>query len=139
MLFEFFLERVCTTMIGWNVWIYVVQISEKCMNLDIFTHNPYPKQKSKCSCHFPSQAERNYSFKPGSSFSKICFPQQQKWIEEICFTLIKFNQNIWRWLGTSERNIYFDWGWTFTAGFTAESVPEMINKEVLTQFIYWPN
>ena len=41
-------------------------------------------------------------------------------------------------LGTSEKNSYLDEGWLFIGSFKVGSVPRMINKEVLAQFIYKP-
>ena len=36
----------------------------------------------------------------------------------------------------SEKNSYFDGGWLFIGAFKVGSVPGMINKDVLAQFIY---
>ena len=36
----------------------------------------------------------------------------------------------------SEKNSYFDEGWLFIGTFKVGSVPGMINKDVLAQFIY---
>ena len=39
---------------------------------------------------------------------------------------------------TSEKNSCLDEGWPFIGSFTVASVPRIINKEVLTQFIHKP-
>ena len=41
-------------------------------------------------------------------------------------------------LGASETNSYLDEGWLFKGSFKAWSVPGMVNREVLVQFIYKP-
>ena len=41
-------------------------------------------------------------------------------------------------LGTAEKNSYLDAGWLFIGSFKVGSVPGMINKEVLVQFIHKP-
>ena len=38
----------------------------------------------------------------------------------------------------SEKNSYLDEGWLFIGSFKVGSVPGMINKEVLAQYIYKP-
>ena len=50
----------------------------------IFTHAP-PHNSP-----LTPQAEGNYSFLPGSILSKICFPLQQKRVEETMIFFIKF-------------------------------------------------
>ena len=64
---------------------FMVFTLENTLNLCIFTHAPVPQ-------------------------SKICFPQgprTKRW-RKLWFTLLKFNQKKWRWLGTLVY-LYFVW------------------------------
>ena len=52
--------------------------------------------------------------------------------------LLLCNHSLILKLGTSEKNSYLDEGWLFIGSFKVGSVPGMINKDVLAQFIYKP-
>ena len=68
----------------------------------IFTHAPPHNSPLK------PQAEENYSFPPGSILSKICFPLQQRRVEETMIFFIKF-QSENRKMSWNIRFLYYVW------------------------------
>ena len=70
-----------------NFQIYDVHIPRKCIG--ILTHAPHHSKLAPTSCHH-TLGRRKLLIPPGSIFSKICFPQQEKGVEEtmICFIKI---------------------------------------------------
>ena len=85
-----FLQLVYYTMCG-NVFQFTVfTFLENALNLCIFTHAPVP--------HSKFQAE----------FFENVFPPRRKGWRKLWFALSKFNQKIWRWLGTLVY-LYFVW------------------------------
>ena len=80
LLVEFSLKLACYTICGKNSQIYGVHIPEKCIESRLFYSCPVPLPLDR----------RKLLILTGSIFWKICFPQQQKGVEEtmICFIKI---------------------------------------------------
>ena len=108
MLVEFFLKLVYSTIIGKFFTFMIFTFLENALNQKIFTQVPLLSQNFPPSSYHHPQAEWNYSFPPASVFSKICFPNSRKGCRNQWFALLKFNQEIWRWLGTLGY-LYFAW------------------------------
>ena len=82
---------------------------------------PTPPPSSSC---LHTLGRRKLLIPPGSILSKICFPQQQKEVEETMFCLM-------------QKNSYLDEGWLFRINLK-DGVYQDVNKDVLSQFIYKP-
>ena len=81
--------------------LIVFTLPENVLNLGIFTHAPLPTQNLSPSSYYQSRGRGKLLIPPRIIFSNICFPQQQKGVEEtmICFIEIqleniKMAQNI---------------------------------------------
>ena len=85
-----FLWLVYSTMCGKIVQFMVFTFRENAMNLCIFTHAPVPHSKLQVK------------------FFENLFPPRRKRWRKLWFALSKFNQKIWRWLGTLVY-LYFVW------------------------------
>ena len=87
---EFSLKLLYSTMYGKSIQIYGVHIPGKCIDSRHF-YSCLPTQNSlPGSCCHPL-GRRTLLNLPGSILSRICFPQQQKGVEEtmICFIKIQ--------------------------------------------------
>ena len=91
MLVEFSLKLLYFTICRKNFQIYGVHIPRKCIDLRHFYSCPSPL---KTSCPH-ALGRRKLLIPPGSILLKICFPQQQKGVEEniICFIKIQLEKN----------------------------------------------
>ena len=107
MLAEFFLT--CIFHYSWEIFhIYDLHIPSKCIESKNIYLSPPPK--SKLSPKFLSSPPGRVKLliSPSQCFSKICFPNSRKGCRNQWFALLKFNQEIWRWLGTLGY-LYFAW------------------------------
>ena len=96
---EYFHKPVYFTMMVTEFFKFMVfSFLENPLNQGIFQHALLPSHNSPPKpYHYPPiQAERNYSFLPGSVFFLICSSQQQKGVEEtiICFDKMKLQNSI---------------------------------------------
>ena len=84
-----FLKLLYSTICGENFEIYGVHIPRKCIDLRHFYSCPSPFKTHPQVHH--ALGRRKLLIPPGSILSKICFPQQQKGVEEtiICFIKIQ--------------------------------------------------
>ena len=81
--------------------LMLFKFQENALNLGIFTHvPPYPLKTCPQVIIINPQTEGNYSFSQAASFQKSVSSNSRKGWEKIWFDLSKFNQKIWRWLGT---------------------------------------
>ena len=105
--------------VGKSFKFMVLTFLENALDLSIFTMSLLTLSSPPSSCQH-TIARRKLLIPPGSFFSKICFPQQEKKVEEtmICFVKIQ-SKNM--------KMTYQSWKCT-----------GMINKEVLSQFIHKP-
>ena len=64
---------------------------ENALNLGIFTRAPLPTQNSPSSSYHRTLDRGKLLIPPGSISSNICFPQQQKGMEEsmVCFITVQ--------------------------------------------------
>ena len=86
---KFSLKLLYSTMCGKNFQIYGVHIPRKCIDSRHFYPSPSPlKTRPPSSCHHALDS-RKLLIPPGSILSKICFPQQQKGVEETMNCFIK--------------------------------------------------
>ena len=98
MLLEFFLKPVCSSMIippysNCISKFMLLTFLENVLNLVSFTHASL--SNSKLSSKFLSSPPRNREITLCSASLKICFPQQQKGVEEIMICFIKIqSENI---------------------------------------------
>ena len=74
-------------------------ILENALILDIFTHAP-PTQNSPPIFYHHTLGRRKLLIPLGSILSKICFPQQQKGVEETMICFIKIQSENMKILGT---------------------------------------
>ena len=146
MLVEF--SRTCIFHHMWETFFHVWwTFLENALNLCIFTDAPVP--------HSKLQVE----------FYKNLFPPRRKGWRKLWLglALSKFNQKIWRWLETLvylyfvwfvifpllcnhgnltqklyQKNSYLNEGWHFIGRSKVGNLPRMINKGVLSQFMYKP-
>ena len=90
MLLEFSLKVLYSTMCGKNFQIYGVHIPRKYIDSRLFYSCPSPLKTRPSSCHHALGRRKLLNY-PGSILPKICFPQQQKGVEEtmICFIKIQ--------------------------------------------------
>ena len=88
MLVEFSLKLLYSTMCGKIFQIYGVHISRKCIIRGIFTHALSHSILAPSSCHHVL-GKKKLLIPPGSILSKICFPQQQKGVEQTMIWSIK--------------------------------------------------
>ena len=90
-----------------HVWdkFMVFTFLENALNLSIFAHISPAQNLPPSSCHH-TLGRRKLLIPPGSIFAKICFPQQQKVVEEtmICFIKIQSENTKITW---DNRLLYF--------------------------------
>ena len=95
-------------MCGKNFQVYGIHILENALILCIFTHAaPYSKLAHKFLLSRPKQKEITHSTRK-DSFENLFPPGAELGIGDYDFTLSKFSQKIWRWLGILDF-LYFVW------------------------------
>ena len=89
MLMEFSLKLLYSTLCGKNIQFYRVHILRKCIDSRHF-YSCHSHSKLAQKFLLSSTIDRRKLLIPlGSILSKICFPQQQKGVEETMICLIK--------------------------------------------------
>ena len=78
-------------MCGKTFKFMVFTILEIALNLGLLTHVSPPDSKLSSKFLSSHRRQREITLPPGSIFPKICFPQQQKGVEEtmVCFFRIQ--------------------------------------------------
>ena len=97
---EVSLQLLYSTMYVINFKIYGVHIPRKFIDSSHFYSCPSPLKTCPQVLVITPKAEGNYVFPQTAFFQKSVSSNNQKGWMKLRFTLSKFSQKIWRWLGT---------------------------------------